>query len=119
MAYNIRVKNEQGESIVTFGESVRSGMMVSDLWEMHREGKAERKNADCHLEEIYALDNHIAIPFLVKHIESEIESLKGYLKEPKGKWDYQKDLFCFYEKNIDKWKNLTDKILVFHVWDMS
>jgi len=119
MAYNIYVQNKQGKSIVNFGESVRSGFMVRDLWKMDREGKIKKNAGDSHLQEFYTLENHIAIPFLIKHIKEELESLKSYLTEPPGKWDYQKDLFRHYEKNIDTWKALTDEILIFEVWDMS
>jgi len=117
MAYNIYVTNDQGKSIVNFGESVRSGFMVSDLWKMNSEGKIKRKAGDSHLQEFYTIENHIAIPFLVEHIEKEIESLKSYLDQPKGKWDFQKDLFHYYEKNIEKWRELTDEVLIFEVWD--
>ena len=119
MAFNIYVENGQGESIVNFGESVMSGLMVSDLWKMDREGKIKCEPGECHLQEFYTLENHIAIPFLTKHIEKELESLKSYLIQPPGKWDYQKDLFRYYEKNIDTWKALTDEILIFEVWDTS
>jgi len=119
MAFNIYVKNKQGDRIVSFGESVRSGLMVSDLWGMAHEGKIKCEPGECHLQEFYTLENHIAIPFLTRHIEAEMESLKSYLKEPKGKWDYQKNLFRYYEKNIDAWKALTDKILIFEVWDTA
>ena len=119
MAFNIYVKNGQGESIVNFGESVRSGLMVSDLWKMDREGKIKCEPGESHLQEFYTLENHIAIPFLIEHIEKELESLKSYLKEPPGRYDWQKKKFRHYEKNIDTWKALTDEILIFEVWDMS
>ena len=119
MSYKIYVKNEQGNSIVNFGESTRSRFIASDLWEMKRKNKISVESGKCHLEEIYRLDNHIAIPFLVKHIEQELESLKSYLKEPMGKWDYQKDLFRIYGERLSSLKNLTDGVLIFHVWDMS
>jgi len=119
MAYNIYVKNKQGDRIVSFGESVRSRLMVSELWRMADEDKIKREPSECYLQEVYALENHIAIPFLIKHIEEELESLKRHLKEPPGKFDWQKKIFRHYEKNIDTWKALTDEILIFEVWDMS
>jgi len=119
MAYNIYVENAQGESIVSFGESVRSRLMFSDLWKMHKQGKVKRTAGVCHLQEIYTLDNHVAVALLVGHIEKELEILKSYLDEPEGKYENQKDRFRCYEKNLDSWKNLMDEVLIFEVWDTS
>ena len=117
MAFTVRVTTEKGEPIVYFSEGY-SRQVVESLWRMKRENKIKPESSDCHLEEIYRIHRDIAVPLLLHKIKELIQGLKEYLEEPKGNWDYQKDLFHRYEKVINVLERPPDEILIFDVWDM-
>jgi len=119
MAYTIYVKNEQGDPIVSLGVGgISAGTMVYGLWEMHKEGKI-RKEAGGYMIEVFILDNHMAVPLIVKHVEESLRFLENYLDKPNGQCDYQKEVYRYYEGRIDRCKSLTDDFYYFEVWDLS
>jgi len=118
MAYCVYVENTSGKPVITFSEGY-SRRLVNSLLEMQRKGGIKSKSGRCHLEEIYKLDRTIAIPLLLNEVENLRQELKPYLDEPKGRCEWQKDLFKSYGKAIEVLENLPDKRLVFRVWDMS
>jgi len=118
MAFNVYVKTANGKSIMTFSEGY-SRRVVDSLWKLERETVIKPKPGKCHLEAIYYLDRAIAVPLLLNEVEKLIQELMPYLEEPKGRYDYQKDLYHNYKKNSKTLESITADTLIFDVWDTS